>query len=375
MTSQFQTGGFSDARFAALLDAAVDGILVIDDQGRIETFNAAAERLFGYTADELRGRNIRVLMPEPYRSSHDDYLRHYLTTGEKRIIGIGREVSAQRRDGTVFPIELSVGEVMHADARRFVGIIRDISERRASERELRQQQERLEHVTRLGTLGEMAAGIAHEINQPLTAIATYAAAAQRMLASGRIDNERLDDVLGKVAAQAERAGQIIERVRELARRQSPAQELCDINVITTEALKLAEVDARYNDAAIEVDLGTNLPRAWLNSIQIQQVVLNLMRNAIEAGTGRCKIQVRTCARGDEALLIEVEDNGPGVPQELQAEIFNPFFTTRSEGTGMGLSISRSIVASHGGKIEVETGAAGGAVFRVTLPTAIGDSDE
>lgn len=375
MTSQFQTGGFSDARFAALLDAAVDGILVIDDQGRIETFNAAAERLFGYTADELRGRNIRVLMPEPYRSSHDDYLRHYLTTGEKRIIGIGREVSAQRRDGTVFPIELSVGEVMHADARRFVGIIRDISERRASERELRQQQERLEHVTRLGTLGEMAAGIAHEINQPLTAIATYAAAAQRMLASGRIDNERLDDVLGKVAAQAERAGQIIERVRELARRQSPAQELCDINVITTEALKLAEVDARYNDAAIEVDLGTNLPRAWMNSIQIQQVVLNLMRNAIEAAPGQCKIQVRTCVRGDEALLIEVQDNGPGVPQELQAEIFNPFFTTRSEGTGMGLSISRSIVASHGGKIEVETGAAGGALFRVTLPTAIGDSDE
>ncbi|NND59659.1 MAG: PAS domain S-box protein [Gammaproteobacteria bacterium] len=373
--SSEHASSFAEARFAALLDAAVDAILVIDSNGQIETFNRAAERLFGYQSVEICGQNVSTLMPDKYSHAHDSYLQRYLTTGERRIIGIGREVSAMRRDGSVFPVELSVGEVATGEKRRFVGIIRDISERRASEQELRQQQERLEHVTRLGTLGEMAAGIAHEINQPLTAIATYAHAARRLLSSDRMDAVRLDDVLGKMATQAERAGQIIERIRDLARRQSPSQELCDLNAIMDETLKLAEVDARYHDAPIVVEMTPGLPHAWLNSVQIQQVVLNLLRNAIEAGGAGTKLKLRTYARSKEELVVEVEDNGPGVPESLRTEIFNPFFTTRTDGTGMGLSISRSIVASHGGRIEVDAAPTGGAVFRVTLPTALGEIDE
>ncbi len=363
------------ARYEALLDAAVDAIILIGADGGIETFNAAAENMFGYKSAEIIGQNVRTLMPAPFRKEHDGYMHHYLTTGERRIIGIGREVMAQRKNGEVFPIHLSVGEVTHEGRRSFVGIVSDISERRETEHQLRQQQERLEHVTRLGTLGEMAAGIAHEINQPLTAIATYAHAANRMIDKGMMDSDRLQSVLSKMAAQAERAGQIIDRIRTLARRQTADQELVALNSVMQDTLKLAEVDARYHQVLVDASLAEGLPKAWMNAVQIQQVVLNLMRNAIEASPPATHIGLRTAAgNDDEEIVIEVTDNGPGVPPQLRTEIFNPFFTTRKHGTGMGLSISRSIVAAHGGRIEVGDSPSGGAKFTVTLPTAIRESD-
>ena len=363
------------ARYEALLNAAVDAIILIGTDGSIETCNAAAEKMFGYTADEVLGENVRTLMPEPYRAEHDSYMKHYLDTGERRIIGIGREVLAQRRNGDVFPVHLSVGEVLHGSERCFVGIISDISKRKETEQKLRQQQERLEHVTRLGTLGEMAAGIAHEINQPLTAIATYAQAAIRMLDKGMMETDRLQSVLTKMSVQADRAGQIIHRVRQLARHQTADQELVSVNGVIRDTLKLAEVDARYHQVVVDPKMQADLPRVWLNPVQIQQVVLNLMRNAIEASPAATHIGLRTASvSGGEEIEIEVTDNGPGVPPELRSEIFNPFFTTREHGTGMGLSISRSIVLSHGGQIEVGDSTSGGARFTVTLPTAIRETD-
>ena len=171
----------SPQELRALLDAAVDAVVVIDGSGRIESFNRAAERLFGFSATEVVGRNVSMLMPEPDRSAHDGYIQRYLTTGEARIIGIGREVKGQRRDGTVFPALLSVGRVDGAVPPRFVGFIHDLSERVAAEHEVTQARERLTHVDRLSTMGEMAAGLAHEINQPLAAITTYASACQQLL--------------------------------------------------------------------------------------------------------------------------------------------------------------------------------------------------
>lgn len=363
------------ARYEALLDAAVDAIILIGEDGGIETFNAAAERMFGYSGDELHGKNVRTLMPEPFRAEHDAYMKHYLDTGERRIIGIGREVLARRKNGDVFPIHLSVGEVLHGGERCFVGIIADISQRKKTEQQLRRQQERLEHVTRLGTLGEMSAGIAHEINQPLTAIATYAQAAMRMLDKGMMEPDRLQSVLSKMSAQADRAGQIIHRIRELARHQTADQELVSVNAVIRDTLKLAEVDARYHQVVIDPKMEAGLPRVWLNTVQIQQVVLNLMRNAIEASPAATHIGLRTASvDGGEEIEIEVTDNGPGVPMKLRSEIFNPFFTTREHGTGMGLSISRSIVLSHGGRIEVGDSTSGGARFTVTLPTAMRETD-
>jgi len=365
----------AEARFAALLDAAVDAILVISDSGRIETFNRAAEALFGYSADEIRGKNVSVLMPEPYRSEHDGYIKRYLETGEKKIIGIGREASARQKNGDFFPIDLSVGEIRHAGERRFVGIIRDISERKENARMIRQQQERLEHVMRLGTLGEMAAGIAHEINQPLTAISTYAQAAKRLINSGQLDDERLLEILDKTGTQAERAGQVIRRIRNLARKRPAKRERHDIHTVVEEVIHLAEVDTHLHNVSLEQHLPGSLPLAWIDPVQIQQVVLNLIRNAIETSPGANHVVVSAYKRNKEEVVIDVSDDGPGIQPDLLSEIFNPFFTTKEQGTGMGLSISRSIVTSHGGRLEARNNETGGATFSVVLPTAVSKKND
>jgi len=360
----------ADARFDALLGAAVDAILVIDDKGVIETFNKAAEKLFGYPAADILGQNVSVLMPEPYRSEHDSYIARHLRTGENRIIGIGREVKGQNANGDVFPLDLSVGAIHHGTRKKFVGIIRDIRERKKTEGMLRQQQERLEHVTRLGTLGEMAAGIAHEINQPLTAIATYAQAARRLISSGQLEEERLLEILGKTGAQAERAGEIIRRIRNLARKQPAERERHDLVAVVQEALRLAEVDARLYGVRIEFREHEDLPPAWIDPVQIQQVVLNLIRNAIETVPASRQIVIQASNRGREEVVVEVSDDGPGIPEDLISEIFNPFFSTKELGTGMGLSISRSIVSAHGGRLEAKNNPTGGASFSIVLPTAV-----
>ncbi len=363
-----------EAGFQALLDAAVDAIVVIDCRGHIETFNRSAEKLFGYSAEEIRGSNVSMLMPQPYRREHDGYLARYLETGEARIIGIGREASGQRKDGTVFPMELSVGEFRDSKTVRFVGIVRDITERKETERLIRQQQERLEHVMRLGTLGEMAAGIAHEINQPLTAISTYAQAARRLIDSGLMEDDRLLEVLEKTGAQAERAGAIIRRIRNLARKRPAQRERHDIARVVDEALRLAEVDARLHDVNLSGTAEPDLPPAWVDAVQIQQVVLNLVRNAMETTPPSTSIMVETLCRSEEEVIIRVCDDGPGLDEDLISEIFNPFFTTKTHGTGMGLSISRSIVTSHGGRLEAKNRPDGGATFSVILPTAMNEHE-
>lgn len=360
----------SEASFRALLDAAVDGILVIDSDGLIETFNRAAEKLFGYTADEVCGRNVNILMPEPYHGQHDAYIRRYRETGEKKIIGIGREVSGLRSNGEAFPIELSVGEIRNADSTKFVGIIRDLTERKETARLMRQQQERLDHVMRLGTLGEMAAGIAHEINQPLTAISTYSQAARRMIATGQLQQERLLEILDKTGAQAARAGEVIRRIRHMARKRPAARELRDAQSVVDEAIQLAETDNRLQRILLERHYDNGLPRVWLDAVQVQQVVLNLLHNAVETEPPPTRLQVRIFSDNKEEVVIEIGDNGPGIPVDLLSEIFNPFFTTKDQGTGMGLSISRSIIAAHGGRLLARNNPTGGATFAIVLPTAI-----
>ncbi len=235
----------------ALLDAAVDAIIVIDATGEIETFNRAAEGLFGFAAEEVIGRNVSMLMPEPDRSAHDSHLRRYLATGEARIIGIGREVQAQRRDGSVFPAALSVGRVAGADSPRFVGFIHDLSAQVAAENEVIQARERLTHVARLSTLGEMAAGLAHEINQPLTAITTYAQACEYLIAHGAaVDAEEIRDALAQISAQALRAGEVIRRMRTFVSNREVRHERVDCNRLLEDLDALARPDSRANDVRL-----------------------------------------------------------------------------------------------------------------------------
>lgn len=494
----------SSDRLAALLDAAVDAIVLIDPRGHVTRFNRAAEHLFGYTAAEVLGRNVKVLMPAPDHDAHDGYLARYRDTGERRIIGIGREVMARRRDGTTFPIELSVGEFLSGKDHGFVGILRDISARRDQESALRrnaeemrllfelapapmavsgpaghvlranqacfdllgclpeelsqkrisdliveadrpqfldamrrlnagadtqerelnarhrdghaipvllylacvrettgepnaficemidrravllavheaeQLRERLAHAGRLGLLGEMVSGIAHEVNQPLTAISNYAAACRRLLKSGSANPDELIEVLEKIARQAEHAGQVIRGLRAMVRRQDSEREMLDFSQLLDGVTRLSAIDLRFIRQRLRVDAVPELPPVLGDSVQIQQVLINLIRNALDAmrdsGQGE-EVHVSIRKSDDNWVEIRVSDDGPGLPDTVRARLFDPFVTTKAQGMGLGLSICSSIVQAHSGELRYETAPGGGALFIVRLPTASEDREE
>lgn len=364
---------YREAENAAILDTAVDGVVMIDESGVIETFNRAACALFGYASEEIIGTPVSRLMPEPYRSRHDGYVNRYIATGEKRIIGLGRELEAVHKSGRRIPIYLAVSEISLQGRRRFTGIIRDLSEQHAAREALSEQREKLAHVGRLSTMGEMTASIAHEINQPLTAISMYAQSALRMIDRGDLDADKLAAALEKLNTQSLRAGAIIERIQRFARAQESHRELLDVNALLQDLVKLAEGDARMHDVDITFDLAGNLPRVRCDAIQIQQVALNLIRNAIDAmrETGdrtRNAMSITTRVTG-ERVEVAVSDQGPGVAEDQQKLLFRPFHTTKKDGMGMGLSICRTIVAEHGGELSFRSNPEGGATFFFSLPAA------
>lgn len=620
---------YAERRFEALLNAAVDSIVVIDHRGVIETINRAAEKMFGYRTDEIVGRNVSMLMPEPFRHEHDRYLANYLETGEARIIGKGREAVGLRRDGSTFPLDLSIGEIRDANSPRFVGILRDITARKGVEkalrlerdraqgyldlaavillgldldgrirlinkrgcellgyeepellgrnwfenclreddrapigrmfdklvrgemelpeisenwvvtraggrrmiswknsvirnesgeiigtlssgedvtdrrrtaeqlrqrdeqlelvfenaplgtftmdldfrlqsansalsrmvgspakslagkslldlvhtdqrrglrsrldtmvageqttmswqtrlvpvddrellvrlnvgvvhdaskrplfligqvedlterihsgREARQLRERLTQVARLSTMGEMAASLAHEINQPLTAIATYAQAGKRLLDSGRADESDISNTLEQIGQQAQRAGEVIRSLRRFLRQKKSSREKLDVNEVIREVAFLADVDARAHDVELDLGLQRDLPAVVADAVQIQQVILNLIRNALDATRELGIVEpitINSRLRPDNKIEISVEDAGPGVSDDMRDRVFTPFQTSKAEGMGMGLSISRSIISAHGGTLNFENRPGTGARFYFTLPTSV-----
>jgi two-component system, LuxR family, sensor kinase FixL len=359
--------------FAALLNAAVDGVILIDHVGRVLVFNRAAERLFGYSAQEVLGANISLLMPEAEREAHDRYLARYLQTRTPHIVGTGREVEGRRKDGSVFPLFLSVGVVEGSEPPRFVGFVQDITYRRRAEEETHRLQERLTHVSRLATVGEMSAGIAHELNQPLTAVANYAQACDRLLGLPDPDIEEIRGALKQITAQAVRAGDIIRRLRTLARNDVMKREPTDINLLVGELTELILLDAKSHDVNYRLELQADLPPVDVDRARIQQVILNLVRNAVEAlaerTSGAREIAVRTRLLTEEGLEIAVCDNGPGVSEAIARHLFDPFCTSKPNGTGLGLAISRTIVKSHQGSLEYRPNPPSGACFTVRLPLA------
>lgn len=359
------------AQFQALLDAAVDAIVLIDERGSILAFNRSAESLFGYTAAEVTGHNVRMLMPEPYRAEHDEYIQRYLESGEARIIGIGREVTAQRKDGSCFPIDLSVGEIADdTGPARFVGIIRDLTERKVVEQEIVEQRERLAHLTRLGTIGEMTTAIAHEINQPLTAISTYAQASERLLRSGTSDKAELASTLHKIGEQARRAGEVIRHLRRLVKQRDSETEIADLNELIHDLLHLARVDTRAQGLSIRTELADRLPAIEVDGIQIQQVILNLIRNAVDAMAewrADDTLIIQSVALDKNWVEVRVIDSGPGIPNQVLERLFEPFVTTKPDGLGVGISICRSILNSHGGELYFDRNRPAGTVARFTLP--------
>jgi two-component system sensor kinase FixL len=374
----------SEAHAQAVLDTVVDAIITIDIHGIIQTFNPASENMFGYRPWEIIGRNVSFLMPQPHRRQHDAYLHNYLTTGHKKIIGIGREIVAQRKNGEIFPIELAVSEVNLDGQHRFTGVIRDISERKQAEQRLREQElevqqarDRLAHVNRIDTLGEMAAGIAHEVNQPLTAIASYARACGRWLEAGKTDHPRLLETLNEINEQAQQAGDIIHGLRNLVKKRENRREPSELNQLITETVRLANVDAHQHGLGIVTRPADKALRVLADTVQIQQVLLNMIRNAIEAlleqkpeTAGEQGIITVTTRYDDDFARVEIHDQGPGLSSAARDNLFNPFFTTKTSGMGMGLSICRSIVSAHSGHIGFLSEPGQGTTLFFTLPLTL-----
>jgi two-component system sensor kinase FixL len=360
----------SELRLRSILDTVPDAIIVIDAAGLIQSFSPAAERLFGYAAGEVFGKNVKLLMPMPYREQHDEYLERYRLTSERRIIGIGRVVVGLRKNGETFPMELDVGEFHLGGNRYFTGFVRDLTDRQKTEQRMADLQAELLHVSRLSTMGQMASTLAHELNQPLTAITNYLQAARRLLGIKPPDLTRLDDVLEKGLAQAMRAGQVIRRLRDFVAKGETERRIENLNKVVEEATALALVGARQHGVRVSLALDPGLPPALIDKVQIQQVVLNLVRNAVEAmeGAERRELAIATRLRLESRLAeAEVADSGPGLSPDVSERLFQPFVTTKKTGMGLGLSICREIVEAHGGHLTAEPAASGGVAFRFTLP--------
>ena len=363
----------AEPRLRALLDAAIDAIITIDQHGIIESLNPATERIFGYSARELLGCNVSMLMPSPFREQHDGYLQHYLMTGEARIIGIGREVEARRKDGSVFPADLAISEFDSEGQRMFTGLIRDISDRRAAELAAQARLEELAHAGRLADLGMTTSTIAHEVNQPLTAIVSFAHACQRILDSREPDTEVLREALGQIAEQGERAGNIINRIRSLAKKRESTSEHVDINESARNVLSILGRQLREARISLLVDLAPQLPAVIADSVQIEQIIMNLVINAIDAmRDGPAEPRELHVGTVDEnnSVRLSVRDSGPGLDEDEARRIFDSFYSTKTDGMGVGLSICRSLTESHQGHLWVEPRSDdGGACFQLTFPVA------
>ncbi|MBI1187036.1 MAG: PAS domain S-box protein [Alphaproteobacteria bacterium] len=358
-----------EALVKSIFDAAPDAMIEIDTDGRVQTFSAAAERMFGWTAPEVLGRDVSMLMPEPYRAGHDGFMHRYMTTGERRIIGIGRVVTAERKDGSTFPIELAVGE-MHVDGvRSFTGFIRDLTQRQETEARLQELQSELVHVSRLTALGEMAQALAHELNQPLSAISNYLKGSVKLLHEESLDRPKVLDAVDKAAAQALRAGDIIRRLRDFVARRDAETRVESASRVIEEAAALALVGVK--DVRFRLRADPAVDQVMADKVQIQQVLLNLARNAIEAmqGSPQRALTIETTAGEDGMTIVSVADTGPGLSAEAAAQLFQPFVSAKPNGMGVGLSISRTIVENHGGRIWADANSPTGAVFRFTLRRA------
>jgi two-component system sensor kinase FixL len=347
----------SEARWRAVIECAVDAIIVIDARGCIEAFNPAAERLFGFSEAEVIGSNVNVLMPSPYREEHDGYIARYLATGERRIIGIGREVTARRRDGATFPIQLAVGEMTVDGERKFTGIIYDLRARALMEERLREQ-------TAMARLGEMAAVVAHEIKNPLAGIRGAV-----QVIGGRLPAESPDAAVTKeIVARIDGLNELMKDLLLFARPPLPHLALVDLTGLVTTTANLLAEDPAARDIQVEI-VGTAVP-VMADAELLKIVFLNLLMNGAHAAKGRGPIHVSVMS-ADGSCQVAVADSGPGIPPEIRDKVFTPFFTTKSRGTGLGLPTAKQLVEAHGGSIRIDCPPGGGTTVTVQLPVQPG----
>ncbi|MET4261784.1 two-component system sensor kinase FixL [Bradyrhizobium sp. S3.12.5] len=356
----------------SILQTIPDAMIVIDGRGRMLLFSTAAERLFGWSEQDATGQNVSILMPEPDRSRHDSHIVRYRTSGNPHIIGIGRIVTGKRRDGTTFPMHLSIGEMRSPGEPLFTGFVRDLTEHQQTQAQLEELQSELVHVSRLTAMGEMASALAHELNQPLAAISNYMKGSRRLLAGSSDPNTpKIESALDRAAEQALRAGQIIRRLRDFVSRGESEKRMESLSKLVEEASALGLAGAREQNVQILFDCNPGADLVLADRVQIQQVLVNLFRNALEAmaQSPRRELVLTNRRVADDMIEVEVSDTGSGFQESVVPNLFRTYFTTKETGMGVGLSISRSIVEAHGGRMWAASNASGGATFRFTLPAA------
>ncbi|MBB4040746.1 PAS domain S-box-containing protein [Microvirga flocculans] len=360
----------SEAHLRSILETVPDAMIVADENGIVRYFSATAVRMFGYDPEEIIGSNVVVLMPLPYQEQHDDYIRRYRDTGERRIIGSGRVAMAQRKDGSTFPMEVQVGEMESDGERFFTAFIRDLTERQRTETRMQELQSELTYMSRFTALGEMGSALAHEINQPLTAITSYLKGCNMILTHMNDENLSLvRHAVNEAAEEALRAGEVIRQLREFVARGGSEPQIEGLQRLIEEASALALVGAKEKDVKVEFNFPSDCPFVLVNRVQIQQVLLNLIRNAVEAmqDASRRDLTIRANVIDEDGMVeVSVQDTGSGIHPEVLKNLFKPFTTTKQSGMGVGLSICRTIVESHGGKIWAESIPGEGTTFHFTL---------
>ena len=363
----------------ALIDTVPDAMVVIDEEGSILTFSIGAEHMFGYAEAEVIGQNVSLLMAQPDRDQHTGYIEHYLDTGRAQIIGASRVTTARHPDGHSFPINLAVGELKRGSQRGFVGFMRDLTESRQTERELLTLQAELAHVSRISSMGSLATSLAHELNQPLTAVVNYSNSARDLLddpTSANLDLAR--EAMDECAREAIRAGQIVHRLRDFIASGETERQIASLRRIIQEGAALALINGDGRGVDFETEFSASSDKVLADSVQIQQVVVNLLRNALEAMSDATRKQLRIIVRDGPQGLIEVAiaDSGPGLTKSVAERLFRPFNSTKAQGMGLGLSICHTIITAHGGNIWAEPSKLGGAAFHFTLPLAeVDDGDD
>lgn len=362
-----------EAKLNSILNASIEGIIVIDHGGIIVSVNSAVENIFGFTAEELIGKSVGLLMPIAMRRKQEIYLQKFLRVFIPKNLGQIREVEGLHKDGELIPLDMTIAEFPLDGVQYFSGIVRDVSARKFQELQEKEHLEKLAHVTRLGLMGEMASGIAHEVNQPLSAVVNYTQVCLRMLQNDNPDMEKIREIMQKTNQQALKAGQIIHNMREFVKPRKIHRSTVDINDLIYDAISLFESDFKQHLINMRFELTKTVPSVFIDRVQVEQVIVNLIRNSIDAlkempqFTQR-QLSIESSLNSANYVEVRIKDNGPGLTPLQREKILTPFFTTKTSGMGMGLSISRSLIESHHGTLHFNSKEDKGTTFYFTLPT-------